>query len=182
MNKLLVVVDMQNDFIEGSLGTTEAMYAANMAAEKIHNWEGDIFYTLDTHDEHYLNTSEGRYLPVKHCIEGTAGHELNFEILKALFYKENKAKGIRKHTFGSADLVDEIKYWVEMADEGIEELEVQFIGLCTDICVITNALLVKTFIPELKVTVDAICCAGVTPEKHEAALEVMKSCQIEVLE
>jgi len=166
---LLIVVDMQNDFIDGSLGTKEAQAIVPKVVEKIKNWDGPIILTQDTHSEDYLNTREGRFLPVKHCIENTWGWELNQSIKDAIREKSNTSF-IFKDTFG-------VDYW------GIRLYgydSITLIGLCTDICVISNAIGIKNEKPEVDIYVDSSCCAGVTPAKHEAALEVMRSCQIEV--
>ena len=172
MRKILVVIDMQNDFIDGSLGTKEAQQIVPRVVEKMKEYDPwNIYLTRDTHYENYLDTQEGRNLPVEHCIEGTHGWQLNDAVAKAA----EKATVIDKPTFGSVDLVERIK---EIAGSG--EIEVELVGLCTDICVVSNALLLKAFLPETKISVDPACCAGVTPEKHEAALETMRSCQIVV--
>lgn len=173
MKKLLVVVDMQNDFIDGALGTKEAVGIVDAAADKIRGFDGEIFVTLDTHLPDYLETAEGKKLPIPHCIRMTNGWRLHEKIWDALSGKEYKQ--IEKHTFGSVRLAEEI-----CRGKGEEELEVEFIGLCTDICVVSNALLVKAYVPEAALKVDARCCAGVTPQTHEAALETMKMCQVEV--
>ena len=174
MQKFLIVVDMQKDFIDGSLGTAEAQAIVGAVAEKIRAFDGRIFATLDTHFENYLETAEGRKLPVKHCIKGTNGWKINAEIQAAL--DEKDCTFIEKNTFGSVDLPRLIE---EAANGG--DFEAEFIGLCTDICVVSNVLLLKAAFPEMKITVDSACCAGVTPEKHEAALETMRSCQIDIL-
>lgn len=140
--------------------------------EKIKGFNGDIYVTLDTHKENYLETQEGKKLPVKHCIKGTNGHALNGEIKNALDKKEN-VYIYEKPTFGSVDLANTLK------EKDFSEIE--FVGLCTDICVISNALLVMAHLPEVKITVDASCCAGVTPESHNNALSAMKMCQINVI-
>lgn len=167
--KILVVVDMQNDFIDGSLGTAEAQAIVPNVIKKIKEYEenGDtVIYTKDTHFDDYLNTSEGRNLPVRHCIKGTAGHDIPADILRShtLIFE--------KPTFGSTELADYL--------HGVEFDEVELIGLCTDICVISNALLIKAHFPERTVSLDSLCCAGVTPETHNAALMTMKMCQINV--
>lgn len=170
MKRLLIVVDMQNDFIDGSLGTKEALAIIPNVKKKIEEYEAngyDIFFTLDTHEENYLETQEGKNLPVVHCIRGTDGWELTGAL------KKFKGKRFEKTTFGSADLAEYIK------DKEYDSIEL--IGLCTDICVISNALLIKAFLPETPVRVDGTCCAGVTPESHENALKAMKVCQIEVI-
>lgn len=166
--KLLVVIDMQNDFIDGPLGTPEAQAIILNVWCKTHTWEGDIIATVDTHDENYLETREGRFLPIPHCIKGTNGWEINETVKSALDF--HCVKPLEKHGFASQELID--------AAYGYNSIT--FIGLCTDICVISNALMVKNAFPEKDIYVDSSCCAGVTPAKHEAALEVMRSCQIEV--
>lgn len=176
--KILVVVDMQNDFIDGVLGTKEAEGIVDAVVRKIEQYEGKIVFTKDTHKEDYLNSQEGKYLPVLHCVKGTKGHELapNIDRLAKKLSEENKTVIFEKPTFGSRELV---QYLLETADkEAIEEIEL--IGLCTDICVISNAMLIKAFLPEVTVAVDSYCCAGVSPESHERALEAMKVCQIQV--
>ncbi len=174
MKKILVVVDIQNDFVDGALGSKEAVAIIDKASRKISDFNGDIFVTLDTHGEDYMNTLEGKKLPVPHCIKGTDGWRLNAEIEKALEGKN--ATVIEKPTFGSqrlAELISE-KY-------GNEALSVELIGICTDICVISNALTIRAHNTECEITVDSSCCAGVSPEAHEAALTVMKSCLINVI-
>ncbi|MBR1422814.1 MAG: cysteine hydrolase [Ruminococcus sp.] len=173
MKQILVVVDMQNDFIDGSLGTAEAQDIVGSAAEKIRGFDGDIFVTYDTHFENYLETAEGKKLPVEHCIKGTDGWRLNDAIAAALQGKNYTA--VEKNTFGSVELPQLIK---EAAGE--EDISVELIGLCTDICVVSNALVIKANLPEVPISVDAGCCAGVTPAAHEAALETMRSCQIDI--
>ena len=174
MKKVLVVVDMQKDFIDGALGTEEAVGIVEKAAEEIARFTGKIFVTMDTHGSNYLETAEGKKLPIPHCIKGTDGWFLQEKIQAALAGKEYTA--IEKGTFGSTKLADAVR---EIGDQ--EELEIECFGLCTDICVVSNALLLKANFPEAKMTVRADCCAGVTPESHEAALLTMKMCQIEVV-
>lgn len=171
MKKILVVVDMQNDFIDGSLGTKEAEGIVDNVAAKIKKYDADCIYvTRDTHFENYLETSEGKNLPVKHCIKGTPGWELNEQVQAQL----TKAVIVDKPTFGSLELVDLIYSLYEKDNE----LEIELVGLCTDICVVSNALLLKARMPEVLIKVDPSCCAGVTPESHSAALYTMKMCQI----
>lgn len=173
MKKVLIVVDMQKDFVDGALGTQEAVAIVDNVVEKIKNFDGDIIATYDTHDENYMSTREGKYLPVPHCIKGTEGWKLDKKVQAAL-----AAKGfvtVHKPTFGSTELVEMIRKY------DVDNTEVQLVGLCTDICVVSNALLLKANFTEMNISVDATCCAGVTPEKHEAALETMRSCQIDVL-
>ena len=168
--KILVVVDMQNDFIDGALGTKEAAAIVPNVIDKINNFDGDkIIYTRDTHEENYMETQEGKNLPVPHCIRGTKGWELSPEI-EAL----RKEDAIDKPSFGSMELASYLK---EQSD--IESIE--FVGLCTDICVISNVMITKAAMPEVPVIVDASCCAGVTPESHKNALEAMKMCQVKVI-
>lgn len=174
--KYLIVVDMQKDFITGSLGTEEAKAILPKVIEKVSRYEGQILFTKDTHTEDYLSTQEGRNLPVKHCILGEEGWMLADELEKAA---ENGGWQIyQKPAFGSVELAEALKG--ENEKEPIEEIEL--CGLCTDICVISNALLLKAFLPEVPVCVDAACCAGVTPKSHKNALEAMKMCQILIKE
>ncbi len=176
--KVLVVVDMQKDFVDGALGTAEAVEIVPKVAEKIRAHEGLIALTYDTHHADYLSTQEGRNLPVEHCIEGTEGWELNGEIARAISEKcpESGCKVFRKPGFGSVELAEWLR---ELAGErDIEEIEL--IGLCTDICVISNAMLIKAAVPETLIKVDASCCAGVSPLSHTNALEAMKMCQISI--
>ena len=165
----LIVVDMQNDFIDGALGTPEAVAILPHVKAKIENFNGQIIFTRDTHETNYLTTQEGRNLPVEHCIKGTHGWQIHpeLELLR-------KTEAIDKPTFGSTALVHLL--------QRAQDLEsVELIGLCTDICVISNAMLIKAAFPEIPVTVDAKCCAGVTPESHKNALDAMKMCQIKVV-
>ena len=169
--KILVVVDMQNDFIDGALGTKEAVGIVGNVADKIRNFDGRVIFTKDTHREDYLQTQEGKNLPVEHCIRGSEGWQI-----AASLPAGPDDQVFEKPTFGSVALGT---YLAGLAEsEEIEEIEV--IGLCTDICVISNALLIKAFLPEVRISVDASCCAGVTPESHRNALEAMKMCQIHV--
>lgn len=179
MKKILVVVDMQNDFITGPLGTPEAVSIVDEVVEKIRGEEWDYIYTTqDTHDEDYLDTQEGKKLPVEHCIEGTDGWHLERRIYKQVV-ERREWRDLFKYTFGAFDLPEFIGYIYNGCSSG--EFEVTFVGVCTDICVISNALLLKAHYPEMKIVVDASCCAGSTPEKHRMALEVMKSCQVDVV-
>ncbi len=172
MKKLLVVVDMQNDFIDMALGTPEAQAIVPAVINKIKAWEGGTAATLDTHTEDYLSTREGRYLPVPHCIKGTEGHRIKDSVLDALNEKKN-TEYIEKPTFGSEQLVEYVR------EKHFEHVEL--IGLCTDICVVSNALLLKNHFPEMSIAVDKSCCAGVTPESHDAALLAMKMCQVDII-
>ena len=169
MSKILVVVDMQNDFIDGALGTPEAVAIVPYVKELIEKFDGKVYFTRDTHFEDYLETREGKDLPVFHCIKGTEGWEIRAE-LDAL----RRTEPIDKNTFGSKELIDVIAKETEVE-------EIIFVGLCTDVCVISNAMVVKTFFPELLITVDAKRCAGITPESHLRALEAMKMCHIKVI-
>ena len=180
MRKLLVVVDMQKDFVDGALGTKEAQAVVPAVVKKIGDYASeDIFVTRDTHQSDYMTTQEGKNLPVEHCIEGSAGWQIDAEVQKALDSKKDadKITYVNKPTFGSVDLAAKIK---EIAAK--EEISVELIGVCTDICVVSNALLIKANLPEARICVDASCCAGVTPDKHKAALETMSSCQIAIIE
>ena len=167
--KILVVVDMQNDFIDGALGTPEAVAIVPYVKELINNFDGKVFFTRDTHFENYMQTQEGKKLPVPHCIKDTQGWEIRAELDEL-----RKTEAIDKLTFGSKELVDLLK------DENDIE-SITFVGICTDICVISNAMVVKAYYPEIPLTVDAKGCAGVTPESHKNALEAMKMCQIDVI-
>ncbi len=171
MKRLLVVVDMQVDFISGALGTQEARAIVPAVKQKIQDFEGDVVYTRDTHGENYLDTREGKNLPVVHCIKGSPGWQIHPEILQAGLGKT--AAIIDKPTFGSAELGD------FALREGYDAIEL--VGLCTDICVISNALCLKSRLWEAPITVWEHCCAGVTPESHANALAAMKMCQIQVL-
>lgn len=173
MKRILVAVDLQNDFIDGSLGTPEARAIVPAAVRVIEGFDGLVFATLDTHDERYPFTREGRLLPVPHCVKGTRGHEPAPPVMERL-----SAKGavfVEKTTFGSAELPELIA-----RAAGGDPDEIELIGLCTDICVVSNALLLKARFPEAEISVDASACAGVTPALHEAALKTMASCQITI--
>lgn len=174
MKRFLIVVDMQRDFIDGALGTKEACAIVPAAVKKIADFDGDIFVTYDTHFDDYMDSAEGKKLPVPHCIKDTDGWKLNKEIAAAL--KGTNFTPVEKYTFGSVKLPELIK-----KAAGTEEFSIELIGLCTDICVVSNALLLKANFPEVLISVDEKCCAGVTPEKHNAAIETMRSCQIDIL-
>lgn len=167
--KLLIVVDMQNDFIDGALGTPEAVQIVPYVKALIEGFDGKVLFTRDTHFSNYMDTQEGKNLPVAHCIQGTPGWEIRPE-LEAL----RKTQAIDKLTFGSAELPQ-----ILAKEENIESIT--FVGLCTDICVISNAMVTKAFFPEIPLFVDARACAGVTPESHKNALAAMKMCQITVI-
>lgn len=181
MKKILCLIDVQNDFIDGSLANKVAQRVTPKIAEKVRNFEGDaIIYTMDSHTEDYLDTKEGKLLPVEHCIVGTEGWKLNSEVNSAIVNKQ--AAGMRvfkvtKPTFGSTQLVRDIATIV-----GESEFEIEFCGFCTDICVVSNVLITKAaFYEQANINVNSALCAGVTPEKHDAALETMRSCQINVI-
>ena len=172
MGKILVVVDMQNDFITGALGTAEAMAIVPGVIEKIKSFEGDVLFTRDTHDRNYLKTKEGSLLPVPHCIIGTEGWQLEKEI--RAFKEEHTCPTFDKHSFGSKLLADFI---LKLNKE--EKLEsIEFVGLCTDICVISNVLTVKTYLPDTEIIVHKGLTAGTTPENRQKALDIMEICQI----
>lgn len=185
--KILVVVDMQNDFIDGVLGTPEAKKIVPNVVDKIKNCSGDtvVLFTKDTHYEDYLETQEGKNLPVKHCIMGTHGWSINDDVSNAaknfngaLYSSMDVVNGrIIKETFGSTLLPFVIADIEE--DNKIDSIEL--IGLDSDICVLTNALVLKTYFPEIPIFVDASCCAGVTHESHNNAMAAMKMCQINVM-
>ena len=167
----LIVVDMQTDFVDGALGTKEAVAIVPNVEKRIRSFDGKIIFTRDTHEENYLSTQEGRNLPVPHCIRNTDG----WQIIPAL--RPFCTAVIDKPTFGSTSLAQLLKAEHEKTPISC----VTLIGLCTDICVISNALLIKATLPEIEIRVDAACCAGVTPESHENALAAMRMCQIKVL-
>lgn len=167
--KILVVVDMQNDFIDGALGTSEAVAIVPYVKQVIESFDGKVFFTRDTHFDDYMNTQEGKNLPVPHCIKGSDGWQIRPE-LDSL----RKTEAIDKVTFGSSALVDVLK-----KEKDIEEIT--FIGLCTDICVISNVAVVKAFFPEIPISVDAKACAGVTPQSHRTALDAMKAIQVKII-
>lgn len=172
MRKLLIVIDMQNDFIDGALGTKEAEAIVDNVVAKINEYNPeDIIATRDTHSENYMETTEGKHLPVVHCVKGTHGWQLNEKVEAAL----RGAKIIDKPTFGSLELVDEVKKIC-----ATDDVEIEMIGLCTDICVVSNALLFKANIPEVEVSVDPSCCAGVTPDSHNAAVTTLGMCHVNV--
>lgn len=177
MKHILIVVDMQTDFVDGALGTPEAVAVLDNVTAKIRDYanrpDGVILVTYDTHAKDYMTTSEGKHLPVPHCIKGTAGWELHPAVAAAL--EGVTYTPVEKPTFGSVELPALVK----KAAAG-EDFAVELIGLCTDICVVSNTLLLKAHYPEIPISVDASCCAGVTPESHEAALRTMEMCQIEV--
>ena len=172
--KLLIVVDMQKDFIDGALGSSEAQAIVPSVKKMIEEYQAagdDVIFTLDTHDDKYMDTQEGKNLPVKHCIKGTNGWQIRKEIAELV-----SEEPVDKLTFGSDRLPERLQ---KLADQ--EPIEsITLVGLCTDICVISNAMVIKTFFPEVPIIVDAKCCAGVTPESHTQALNAMKVCQIQI--
>lgn len=177
MSKLLVVVDMQNDFINGSLGTKEAVSIVKNVVEKINKYKFEnnkIIFTMDTHFDNYMNTLEGKNLPIPHCIKNTNGWQICDEIKNIVDL--NNYKIYEKSTFGSSEYSKDLQNGLY---NDIEEVEI--IGLCTDICVISNAIITKTFLNQIPVKVDANCCAGVNIQSHNNALEVMKMCQIDII-
>ena len=176
MEKLLIVVDMQKDFVDGTLGTPEAVAIDENVATYVKRFDGKVIFTKDTHGEDYLNTKEGKTIPVVHCVKGTRGHDFSSAVSLARFEriieKNTKDVIIEKDTFG-------YKHWSELLClSEVEEIEV--CGLCTDICVIANVILLKTALPEIEITVLGDLCAGTTPEKHLHALEIMKSMGINI--
>lgn len=175
MEKILIVVDMQNDFVTGSLGSKEARAIVGNIKEKLNEYISKnrrIIFTRDTHTENYLETFEGKNLPIEHCILGTEGWKIIPEFGEYYRYYPG-CECINKNTFG-------YEGWKQLFGS-LEKYEIEIVGVCTDICVISNALTLRMLYPDYKITVDASCCAGVTKEKHNAALEVMKSCQINVI-
>ena len=171
--KVLVVIDMQKDFIDGALGSAEAVRIVDNCVKKINlaRAEGaDVIFTRDTHFDDYMTTEEGKNLPVPHCIKGSDGWQIAVALTEGIAHPVV----FDKVTFGSKELGSFI------ADKYSDAESIEFIGICTDICVISNALLVKAFCPNIPICVDASCCAGVTPESHDTALKAMESCQIHV--
>jgi len=181
--KALIIVDMQNDFINGALGTPEAAAIVNKVANRIENSAGElILFTQDTHQTNYLDTPEGKKLPVTHCVENTPGWEINETILNAWRNNKNTIaipelfnNSFTKPVFGSVDLVEFLKSRTEIT-------EIELLGVCTDICVISNAIMIKNTLPHIAISVNAACCAGVTPQSHTEALNVMQICQIDVVQ
>lgn len=180
----LIVVDMQNDFVTGALGTPEAQAIVPKVIEKIKNWNGPVLYTEDTHNNTYLETEEGKHLPVEHCIRGTKGWEVVDEVLDAIPLKDSL--NYEKHGFGCKAMMEDLYDAVYGTHNGrfhydYDVNSITLIGLCTDICVISNAMMLKSSIWNTPIIVDASCCAGVTPESHKNALAAMKMCQIEII-
>ena len=176
MDKVLVIVDMQNDFITGSLANDDAVKIVPNIVNLAGAWQGRIIFTRDTHKAGYMNTQEGKYLPVEHCIEDTDGWQIQDDIHAAALNNGNASVScVNKPAFGAGTLL----YHEIM--RGGEPSEVTFVGTCTDICVVSNALILKSFLTETPIKVIGDCCAGLTREKHESALDVMRSCQIDVI-
>lgn len=176
--KLLVVTDMQNDFITGALGTKEAQAVVDNVCDKIRAFDGEILFTMDTHNETYLHTQEGKRLPVPHCIAGTDGWAPNASVWMALMDRDvaDEKHMVMKFGFGATELPVRIH---ELFGEAIAEIT--FIGLCTDICVISNAMLCKSFFTEARIVIDSACCAGVTPDAHKNALAAMAAVQMDIV-
>ena len=172
MKKLLIVVDMQNDFVTGCLGTEEASEITPAIAKYVQDFDGEVIFTRDTHHEDYMDTQEGKKLPVLHCLEGTDGWQIVPQ-LRGFSANEHRCRIFDKPTFGSTQLA-------QFVSENAPE-EVQLVGVCTGICVLSNAVLIKAFSPEIPVKVIANLCACVTPESHETALKAMETCQIEII-
>lgn len=178
--KLLIVVDMQNDFVDGALGTSEAKAIVPKVIDKIKSWDGDIWFTKDTHYDDYLKTREGCNLVIPHCIKGTVGHNINEQVLNAVhdMQKETPNKFIgffEKNFFCDERMYELIAQLKNMYDR------IEFIGLCTDICVLSNAITAKAVFPETYIVVDATCCAGSTPEMHKKAIDILRVCQVGVI-
>lgn len=175
MSKILVVIDMQNDFITGALGTKEAESIVGGVLKKIEDFEGEVVYTRDTHSKDYLKSHEGKHLPIPHCIIGTEGWQLEKRI--RTIKDERQSPVFDKPSFGSTRLLDFI---LDKAKDK-ELTEIEFVGVCTDICVITNILTIKTFLPEMKLTAHSKLMAGTTPENHKKALDILRLCHIDVI-
>lgn len=169
---ILLVIDMQNDFIDGALGSREAVDILPLVVDKVRNFAGRVLFTRDTHFNNYLDTQEGRNLPVKHCIKDSPGWQIHAQLQPYV-----QEEPINKLSFGSSELA------IRLAEENLRQPIdcITLIGLCTDICVIANAMTIKSFLPEVRIQVDARCCAGVTPVSHQQALQAMKACQIEII-
>lgn len=171
MKKALIVVDMQKDFINGALGTKEAEAIVDNVAEVVKTFDGDVIFTRDTHTDKYMETQEGRNLPVLHCIKDTEGWQIDRKLASL---RTDAMQIFDKPSFGSVALAEYLQAQKELES-------VTLIGVCTDICVISNALLIKAFLPEVEIRVIEKCCAGVTPQSHQNALEAMKMCQIKIV-
>jgi nicotinamidase-related amidase len=181
--KALIVVDMQNDFINGALGTDEAVAIVGRVVQRIKDSEGElVLFTQDTHQEDYLDTLEGKKLPVPHCIEGTEGWLIHEDILESWHKNPNTIRiselennSFKKPVFGSLELVDFLK------SRAAEIKEIEILGVCTDICVISNAIMIKNTLPNIPIAVNTACCAGVNPQSHQEALNTMKMCHIDLV-
>ena len=175
---VLIVVDMQNDFISGALGSAQAQAIEPAVVETILNFDDAIYFTLDTHQENYLETQEGRRLPTAHCIAGTEGWTPSAAVWMALMEQNvaDEAHMVLKDAFGAKELPFRLH-----EDLGDDIREITLVGLCTDLCVVSNALLLKSFFPEARIVVDSRCCAGTSREKHETALAAMRACQVDVV-
>ena len=184
--KILIIVDMQKDFIDGSLGTSEAVAIVPKVVQRVVNSEGElILFTQDTHGEDYLQTPEGKKLPVMHCIDGTEGHNIDERILDAWRRNKNTVLAadllgniFKKSVFGCFALLEFLE---NLRKEGAAITEIELLGLCTDICVVSNAIMLKNYFPDIEINVNADCCAGVTPQSHNEALNVMKMCHINII-
>lgn len=181
MTRILCVIDMQNDFIDGVLGTPEAQAIVPKVIEKIRTYTNErtdrVLLSRDTHTENYLETQEGKNLPIIHCVKNTEGWQIPKEIIDAA--DAMNAWFYDKPSFGSLDWGNFIENYTGIELNDIESIEL--VGLCTDICVISNAMILKAMFPEVPITVDSSCCAGVTPESHQNALNAMKMCQINII-
>lgn len=174
-NDVLVVIDMQNDFIDGSLGTNEAQAIVPKVLAKLKQHQGQVCYTQDTHHDNYLETQEGHYLPVQHCQKNTQGWQIQAELNDLL--KKKMAQGFEKQGFGSPELMQ------ALVNSHLQKplTSISIMGLCTDICVIANAMLLKSALPNVPIYIHASCCAGVTPESHQTALAAMEACQMAII-
>ena len=175
--KYLLVIDMQNDFISQALGTPEAPGIVEPVCRLIRGFDGDVIYTRDTHRENYLETQEGKNLPVEHCIEGTEGWQIRNEVIAAVNASNKPFQIINKPTFGSVTLAETIK---TMYEQSHENMEIDIVGVCTGICVISNAIIIKSFNPELPINVIEKATACVTPQSKKTAIEAMKLLQINI--
>lgn len=175
--KVLFVIDVQNDFVTGPLGTKEAQAAIPNIVDKIREFDGYVVATRDTHYDDYSKTLEGKKLPIPHCKMGTTGRDLPNDVWEVIKCKKEYAI-YSKNTFGTFEYINELNF-IHTKEVPIHKIEI--VGFCTDICVISNALILRAAFPNIPIEVDAKCCAGVTPELHEAALKVMKSCQIDII-
>lgn len=171
---ILVVIDMQNDFIDGALGSPQAQAIVPAVVEKVASWEGEILFTRDTHDDQYLESQEGKNLPVVHCVKDSEGWQVCPQLEPFI-----KNTPFDKPTFGSTQLPSRLKELMGTTKES--QVTITLVGLCTDICVISNAMILKPAFPEAEIRVDSVCCAGVTAESHNNALEAMKMCQVTVV-